>query len=132
MVDRPPNPTLRPPEVERPRVAILTPSLEGPFPQYRNSLERSLSALESAGWQCFPILEIGDVYISRARTRLIRQALDARSDVMIFIDYDVSWEPQDLLRLITTPGQVVAGIPLCSRGCAGAETCPCGHHEKQR
>lgn len=40
---------------------------------------------------------------------MLRAALDAKADVIVFLDYDVSWHPQDLLKLIETEGDVVAG-----------------------
>lgn len=40
---------------------------------------------------------------------MLRQALDAKADVIVFIDHDLSWRPQDLLRLIETEGDVVSG-----------------------
>lgn len=53
--------------------------------------------------------EIGCPYISAARSAMLRKALDAKADVIVFIDHDVAWEPADLLRLIETEGDVVAG-----------------------
>lgn len=52
---------------------------------------------------------IGCPYISRARAMMLRKAQDARADVIVFIDHDLSWDPADLLKLIETPGEVVAG-----------------------
>lgn len=40
---------------------------------------------------------------------MARKALDAKADVIVFIDYDLSWDAGDLLKLIETPGDVVAG-----------------------
>lgn len=40
---------------------------------------------------------------------MLRKALDAKADVIVFLDYDLSWEPGDLLRLIETEGEVVSG-----------------------
>lgn len=40
---------------------------------------------------------------------MLRKALDAKADVIVFLDYDLSWNENDLLRLIETPGDVVAG-----------------------
>lgn len=40
---------------------------------------------------------------------MLRKALDARADVIVFLDYDLSWQPDALLRLIETDGDVVAG-----------------------
>ena len=44
---------------------------------------------------------------------MLRAALDAKADVVVFIDYDVSWQPGDLLKLIETEGDVVAGTYRC-------------------
>jgi hypothetical protein len=35
--------------------------------------------------------------------------LDAKADVIVFIDHDLSWRPNDLLKLVETEGDVVAG-----------------------
>lgn len=44
---------------------------------------------------------------------MLRSALDAKADVIVFLDYDVSWAPGDLLKLIETEGDVVAGTYRC-------------------
>lgn len=40
---------------------------------------------------------------------MLRKALDAKADVIVFLDHDLSWEPQDLLDLISADGDVVCG-----------------------
>lgn len=40
---------------------------------------------------------------------MLRKALDEKADVIVFIDHDVSWRPEDLLKIIQTPDKVVAG-----------------------
>jgi hypothetical protein len=40
---------------------------------------------------------------------MLRKAMDARADVVVFIDHDVSWDAPDMLRLIEAEGDVVAG-----------------------
>lgn len=40
---------------------------------------------------------------------MLRQALDWKADVVVFIDHDISFDPPDLLKLIETEGDVVAG-----------------------
>lgn len=56
------------------------------------------------------VSEIGNPYISAARSYMLRKALDVKADMIVFIDHDLSWKPQDLLRLIETDGDVVAGL----------------------
>ena len=73
------------------------------------ALEGSLPLIQAAGWEEGAVEERGCPYISYARATMLRKALDANADVIVFIDYDVSWKPQDLLTLIETDGDVVAG-----------------------
>lgn len=40
---------------------------------------------------------------------MTRKALDAKADVIIYLDYDLSWDAQDLLTILKTDGDVVAG-----------------------
>jgi hypothetical protein len=47
--------------------------------------------------------------ISAARSFMLRSAITAKADIIVFIDYDMSWDPKDLLTLIETEGDVVAG-----------------------
>jgi glycosyltransferase involved in cell wall biosynthesis len=54
-------------------------------------------------------IEEGNPYISGARATMLKKGLNAKGDIFIFIDDDVSWEPGALLKLIDTPGEVVGG-----------------------
>lgn len=91
------------------KVIWCTPSLCGPTAPYINSLEASVPVVRAAGWEEAYAQEIGNPYISAARMKMMRKAIDAKADVMVFIDYDLSWDPQDLLTLIETEGDVVSG-----------------------
>lgn len=90
------------------KVVIATPSLAGPTEPYKAALAGSAPLLEAAHEVRF-VQEIGNPYISAARATMLRKAMDWPADVVVFIDYDLSWRPADLLTLIDTPGEVVAG-----------------------
>lgn len=68
-----------------------------------------MPALKAAGYEYSSVYEIGNPYISGARASMLRKAMDAKADVVVFIDHDLSWDPADLVTLISTPGDVVAG-----------------------
>lgn len=91
------------------RVVFCVPTLTRPYQQCLDSLKASLPLIEAAGWGHQMANSIGCPYISRARTTMLRKAQDVRADVIVFIDHDLSWRPQDLLRLIETDGDVIAG-----------------------
>jgi len=91
------------------KVIFCTPSLAGPTAPYIKALEDSIPLIVGAGWEEGYAQEVGNPYISAARANMTRKALDAKADVIVYLDYDLSWRPEDLLKLITTPGDVVAG-----------------------
>lgn len=91
------------------KVVFCTPTIVRPHPAYVAALGASVPLITGAGWEEGLIFEIGNPYISAARATMLRKALDAKADVVVFIDHDLSWQPLDLLRLLETPGDVVAG-----------------------
>lgn len=91
------------------KVTIATPSLAGPTEPFIQALAASAPIIEAAGWECSFVQEIGCPYISGARATMLRKALDGQADVIVFIDYDLSWRPLDLLALIETDCDVAAG-----------------------
>lgn len=95
--------------MSRGRVAICTPSWERPTDSYLAALEASVPALDAAGWEHHAAFEVTNPYISAARASMLGKALDWGADVVVFIDDDVSWEPQDLVKLLDTEGEVVGG-----------------------
>lgn len=91
------------------KVVIATPTIERPYPKYLDSLEASVPVLEAAGIEPLAVFNVGSPYISHARAVMLRKALDAKAEVIVFIDHDLEWEPSDLLRLIQKDDPVVAG-----------------------
>ena len=106
---------LRPPAnssgecLEKKKVVFCTPSLAGPTAPYIEALKASLPMIEEAGYEHGYAQQVNCPYISAARANMLRSALDAKADLVVFLDYDVSWRPADLLKLIQTEGDVVAG-----------------------
>jgi glycosyltransferase involved in cell wall biosynthesis len=92
------------------KVVFCVPSIAGPTAPFVKALENSLPAVLDGGhWIEGYVEEIGNPYISAARATMLRKALDAKADVIVFLDYDLSWRPQDLRKLIDTEGDVVSG-----------------------
>jgi hypothetical protein len=92
------------------KVAFCVPSLHGPTAPFIEALEKSIPFVTGAGWDECCVEERGCPYISSARATMLRKALDAKADAVVFLDYDLSWRPEDLLKLIATEGEVVAGL----------------------
>lgn len=92
------------------KAAFCVPSLAGPTAPFIAALEQSIGAVTGAGWEDIVIEERGCPYISHARATMLRKALDQKADVIVFLDYDLSWRSGDLLKLIETEGDCVAGL----------------------
>ena len=92
------------------RVVFCIPTVTRPYRVCLDSLEASVPLIEAAGWDHGMVTEIGNPYISAARSYMLRKAQDTKADVIMFIDHDLSWKPEDLLKVIETEGEVVAGI----------------------
>lgn len=91
------------------KVAFATPTVKRPCKEYLDSMEASIPLLDEAGIEHQAVFEVGCPYISSARATLLRKALDAKADVVVFIDHDLSWAPDALLRLVEAEGDVIAG-----------------------
>lgn len=91
------------------KVVFCIPTISKPYQACLDSLAASLPLIKAAGWEEGAVYQIGCPYISAARSMMLRKALDAKATVVVFIDHDLSWQPEDLLRLIETEGDVVAG-----------------------
>lgn len=91
------------------KVIFCLPTLVKPYNQCIEALEASIPLIVEAGWEEGLAQEVGNPYISAARSAMTRKAMDVKADVIVYIDHDVSWDPNDLLKLIETEGDVVAG-----------------------
>ena len=80
-----------------------------PTQAFQDSLKNTIPVIEQAGWDHAVAIEENNPYISAARAKVIRKALDHKPDVIVFLDYDVSWQPSDMLKLLSAEGGVVAG-----------------------
>ncbi len=91
------------------KVIFCIPSVKIAHKACIASLEQSVPLIVAAGYDEGLTFQTGNPYISGARATMLKQALNAKADIIIFIDDDVSWEPEALLKLVETPGEVVAG-----------------------
>lgn len=92
------------------KIVLCVPTLTRPYQQTLDAIAGSVEALDAAGYDHYMVTEIGCPYIGAARATMLRKAMDVKADVVIFIDHDVSWKATDLVKLIETEGDVVAGL----------------------
>lgn len=91
------------------RVVLATPSLAGPTTPYMESLKTCVEPLRAEGYEIRSEQSVGCPYISEARAKLLRKALDWQADRIVFIDYDISWNPKDIIKILSLEAEVIAG-----------------------
>jgi hypothetical protein len=91
------------------KIVFCTPTREKPHAAYLAALEASIPALDAAGIEHSTAFEVGCPYISSAMATLARRALDTMPDALVFLDDDMSWTPESLVRLIQCKEDVVGG-----------------------
>lgn len=91
------------------KVVFCCPTVERPHEAFLKSMEDSVPLLDAEGIDHSMVFEVGCPYISGARCTMLTKALEKNADIIVFLDHDLSWRPEDLLRLIRTPGEVVSG-----------------------
>lgn len=92
------------------KVVFCTPTRSRPHPAYIEAMAASVASLDAAGIEHYVVTEVGCAYISYARSAMLRKALDIKPDCVVFIDDDLSWEPDALTRLVQTKPPVVSGL----------------------
>jgi hypothetical protein len=95
-----------------PTIFIATPCLDGLVDaHYTASLVRTMALLHQRGWRAAQIeFEIGNSLIADARNKLVSRFLASDASDLVFIDADLSWSPEDLLRLVSFDAPLVAGV----------------------
>jgi len=91
-------------------VMIGTPSLDGSLlVQYVSSLMMSRTLLDQNGIQTDVNFLLQSSLIMEARNSIVADFLESRADDLVFIDADIQWDPQGLLRLLNHDAAVVSG-----------------------
>lgn len=91
------------------KVVICTPTRNVPHPAYMEALKASVPVLREAGHEVLAEIEQCEQYISAGMATLCRKAMDHMPDAIVYIDDDMSWTPEALLKLIQAPEDVVGG-----------------------
>jgi len=90
------------------RVAILTPSYDGSVSiEYSSSLANSAILLNNNGYTLDHLYVNGEAIVQSARNKLFFNAYHKDYDCVVWIDSDIEWNPKDLLKLVSSPLDVI-------------------------
>lgn len=98
------------PSSKRGKILIATTVYENPDASYTYSIQNSREALHKAGFDTAYLLLSGNCHVDDARNAVIKDFLETDCTDLVFIDADVSWKPEDLLKLCQVDANVVGGV----------------------
>ncbi len=91
-------------------VFMATPIARQPARHYATSLARTFSHLLLVGIQGYIQNVCGSSNVPRARNELVAEFLAGDYTDLLFIDDDMGWEPNDVVRLLASDKQVIGGV----------------------
>ena len=108
------------------KVLLATTAYDSPDASYTFSIARSREALSAAGIQSGYYLLQGNCHVDDARNAVVRDFLESDCTELVFLDADVSWEPDALVQLCQIDKDLVGGIYPYRRE-SDEETMPVRH-----
>jgi predicted RNA methylase len=109
------------------KVLLATTAYDSPDASYTFSIARSREALSAAGIQSGYYLLQGNCHVDDARNAVVRDFLESDCTELIFLDADVSWEPDALVDLAQINKDLVGGIYPYRRENSDEEKMPVRH-----
>ena len=96
---------------ETPSIFLATPmyggSCTGIYAQSVLNLQRSL---QEKGWPFELFTVMNDALIQRARNYLVKCFMDSGFTHLLFIDADISFNPQDVIKMVEEDKDIICGI----------------------
>jgi predicted O-methyltransferase YrrM len=89
---------------------LATPVTEKPNCNYVNSLAGTVETLVRADVRLHHRILQGCCHVDDARNYLIRDFLQSECTDLLFLDADMGWLPNNVLRVLKAPGDIVAGV----------------------
>lgn len=92
------------------KVMLATCSYDNPDASYTFSIQQSRLALHKAGIDTAYLLLRGGPHVDDARNEIVRDFLASNCTELVFLDADVSWRPEQLIRLLSHDVDLVGGV----------------------
>ena len=92
------------------KVLLATTAYDNPDAAYTFSIHQSRQALSQAGIQSAYLLLAGNCHVDDARNIVCQEFLLSDCTELVFLDADVSWEPECLVKLCQYDCDIVGGV----------------------
>lgn len=91
-------------------VYIATTSYDNPDSSYTFSIQKTREAMHLAGIPTAYTLLQGNCHVDDARNNIVQDFLLSDCTDLVFIDADVSWKPEDLIKLCRYDCDLIGGV----------------------
>lgn len=98
------------PPAEGRKVMLAVPTYACPDTSLTFALARSRAALSGAGIQSALLILEGNCHVDDARNSIVRDFLESDCTDLMFLDSDVTWEPESLVKLCQRDQDIVGGV----------------------
>lgn len=102
-------------------VFIATPIARHPVRQYTFALAKTHIHLAQLGMRCYHQSVIGNSNLPRVRNELVAAFLASDYTDLVFIDDDMGWTPNDLVRLLASEHDVIGAVGCKKVMCADTD-----------
>jgi precorrin-6B methylase 2 len=92
------------------KVLLATPAYATTSAAYTFAIAKSRAALSAAGIQSAYLILHGNCHVDDGRNSIVRDFLESDCTDLVFLDADVDWETQGLVRLCQHDLDVVGGV----------------------
>lgn len=92
------------------KICLATTTYGDPDASYTFSIQASREALHKKGYETAYYLLQGNCHVDDARNDIVQRFLASDCTDLVFLDADVSWQPEDLVRLCGHRRDIVGGI----------------------
>jgi len=92
-------------------VMIAAPAYDGTITVWHaSSLSETCKLGLTQNINIFCIYMSYDALVQRARNDIVQLALESNVDDLVFVDSDVDWKPEDFIKLLNHPADIVGGV----------------------
>ena len=92
------------------KVLLATTAYDNTHAAYTFSIQRSRELLHKHGIETAYLLLSGNCHVDDARNSVIQEFIDTDCTDIVFLDADVAWEPEQLVRLCQHDADIVGGV----------------------
>lgn len=92
------------------KICLATTAYESPDAAYTNSIQKTREALHKIGLRTAYFLLSGNCHVDDARNSIVQEFLLSDCTELVFLDSDVVWEPEELIKLCGYDVDVVGGV----------------------